>query len=110
LEPVSKKPVNIIPFRILKGLLDPMQSDLLLHYLEYGIGESDEIIRDLGGICYVPYCSVGKTNGLLPAIRIEKMEIVYEEKKKEVVRPIIGICQDEFMSDKKYQIILNPNL
>lgn len=109
-EPISKKPVNIVPLDVIKELLSPKQINYIKTFLEYGMESIDIDYDDLSGICYVPYCSVGKKNGLLPAIRVDKMKIVQSEKVNEINKPIIGICQNDFVSDKRYHIILNPNL
>lgn len=109
-EPISKKPVNIIPLDVIKELLTEEQINYIKTFLEYGMESIDTDCDDLGGLRYVPYCSVGKKNGLLPAIRVEKMKIVQGEKMNEITKPIIGICQNDFISDKRYHIILNPKL
>lgn len=109
-EPISKKPVNIVPLEVIKELLTKGQMDYIKTFLEYGMESIDLEWDELSGICYVPYCSVGKKNGLLPAIKVEKMEIIQGEKVNKITKPIIGICQNEFVSDKRYHIILNPKL
>jgi stage II sporulation protein GA (sporulation sigma-E factor processing peptidase) len=109
-EPISKKPVNIVPLDVIKELLSAQQINYIEIFLEYKMESIDIDYGDLSDICYVPYCSVGKKNGLLPAIRVEKMKIVQGEKVNEITKPIIGICQNDFVSDKRYHIILNPNL
>jgi len=109
-EPITKMPVNIVPFDVIQELLNEKQINYIKTFLEYGMECVDTDCKDLSGICYVPFCSVGKKNGLLPAIRVEKMKIVQGEKTNEIVKPIIGICQNDFVSDKRYHIILNPKL
>lgn len=109
-EPISKKPVNIVPFEVIKELLTQKQISYIKTFLEYGMEDIDVEWDELNKICYVPYCSVGKKNGLLPAIKVEKINIIHGEKVIEITKPMIGICQNEFISDKRYQIILNPKL
>lgn len=109
-EPISKKPVNIVPFDVIKDLLTQKQISYIKTFLEYETFDLNVEWDELNQICYVPYCSVGKKNGLLPAIKVEKINIIHGEKVIEVRGPMIGVCQNEFMSDKRYQIILNPKL
>jgi stage II sporulation protein GA (sporulation sigma-E factor processing peptidase) len=109
-EPISKKPVNIVPLEVVKELLTKKQMNYIRTFLEYGIESIETDWDELSGICYIPYCSVGKKNGLLPAIKVERMRIIQGEKVSEITKPIIGICQNEFVSDKRYHIILNPKL
>lgn len=109
-EPISKKPVNIIPLDAIKELLTLEQVSYIKAFLEYGIENINEEWDEISTIRYVPFCSVGKKNGLLPAIIVEKIDIIHGEKVIEITKPMIGICQNEFVSAKKYQIILNPKL
>lgn len=109
-EPISKKPVNIVPLDVIKELLTRKQINYIETFLEYGMESIDTDWDELNGLCYIPYCSVGKKNGLLPAIRVEEMKIIQGEKIIEITKPIIGICQNDFVSDKRYHIILNPKL
>jgi len=109
-EPISKKPVNIVPLGKIEDLLTSKQVDYIKSFLECETVSRDVDLEDLKGICYIPYNSVGKKNGLIPAIKADKMKIIQDQRVSEIFMPIIGICQNEFVSDKRYHIILNPKL
>lgn len=109
-EPISKKPVNIVPLGKIEDLLTSKQVDYIKSFLECETVSRDVDLEDLKGICYIPYNSVGKKNGLIPAIKADKMKIYQDQRVSEIFMPIIGICQNEFVSDKRYHIILNPKL
>lgn len=87
-EPISGKPVSIVDRETAKKLL----------------GEIN--IKD---IRYVPYKSIGKSNGVLPAIQIDKMCICHETGFW-IENPLIAISEEEISKGKEYEIILNPNL
>ncbi|WP_099468535.1 sigma-E processing peptidase SpoIIGA [Konateibacter massiliensis] len=107
-DPVSRQPVNIVPFEVIKELLTDKEAICIENFLEYKAEDIE--MEELGELYYIPYSSVGRKNGLLPAIKVEELCIVYGGSVIEVARPMIGICQNEFVSDKRYQIILNPKL
>lgn len=58
---------------------------------------------------YIPYHTVGKSAGILPVLRIDKM-CVKREKDYWIERPVIGICDEEISAGGGYQMILNPDL
>ena len=60
-------------------------------------------------IRYIPYHSIGKQEGVLPAFQLDKMCVL----KKEPVwiqAPIIGVSEEEISAGGEYEMILNPNL
>lgn len=61
------------------------------------------------GIRYIPYCSIGKKEGLLPAVKIDKMCICAQEKHW-IQEPLIGISEEESFAKGEYQMILNSDL
>ena len=60
-------------------------------------------------IRYIPYSSIGKKEGTLPAFQIDKM-CVYGDSDIWVERPLIGISEEEISAGGDYEMILNPNL
>ncbi|MEE1314815.1 MAG: sigma-E processing peptidase SpoIIGA [Faecalimonas sp.] len=87
-DPISKKPVSILDSEAAKRL----------------VGEVP-ITR----IRYVPYCSIGKKEGLLPTLKIDRMHI-YGEKECWVQEPLIGVSEEMISAEGAYEMILNPNL
>lgn len=61
------------------------------------------------GIRYLPYHSIGKENGMIPVIRIEKM-YVQGEQERWVNGPLIGICKEKVAAKGTYNMILNPDI
>lgn len=68
----------------------------------------------LGGECvknvrYIPYQSIGKKEGVLPAFQIDKM-CIHRDTECWVEAPLIGISEEEVSAGGEYEMILNPNL
>ena len=83
MDPLTKKPVSIIEKEKLNGL----------------ISEETKML-------YVPYQSVGKSNGLMKACIMEQMEvegIIYRN-------VILGLFEGKLSSNNEYHIILHPKL
>ena len=87
-DPVSGQPVSILDRNVAKELLEE---------------------KTLDGIRYIPYQTIGKTNGVLPAIQVDRM-CVHKEEICWVETPLIGISEEEFSAGGEYKMILNPNL
>ncbi len=89
------------------GLHDPLTnlpvSVLGKNKAEALFGKKIEWIR------YIPYCSIGKSQGVMPVIRITEMRILGEESRC-FERPLIGISEEHFNVGGKCDLILNPNL
>lgn len=60
-------------------------------------------------IRYIPYHTIGKQEGILPIIRIDKM-CVKGEKTQWIQAPVIGISEEKLSAEGEYQMILNPNI
>ncbi len=60
-------------------------------------------------IRYVPYHSIGRQEGMLPVIRIDKM-CVESDQMYWIQKPLIGISEEEISAGKAYQMILNPDI
>lgn len=58
---------------------------------------------------YVPYHSIGKPEGVLPVLRIDKM-CVENGRIHWIQRPLIGISEEEISSGDSYQMIVNPDI
>ncbi len=88
-DPISGKPVSLLSQELKKAL------------------EGEEHI-----LCYpIPYHSVGKANGLLPAFYADFLQIETEEGRLiRMERPLLGITKEPLSSKKEYDILLHPDL
>ena len=58
---------------------------------------------------YIPYHSIGKKEGILLAVKIDRM-CIYGENECWVEEPLIGVSEETISAEGEYQLILNPNL
>lgn len=87
-DPYTNQPVNILDRKIARTFL----------------GE-----EKMSNIHYIPYHSIGKQEGVLMAVQIERMRI-YREEEYWIEKPLLGISETMISADGEYQMILNPNL
>ena len=87
-DPISGKPVSVLDRGTMKKLM------------------GEEMLKD---IRYIPYQSIGKKSGVLPAVQIDKM-CIYQSEERWVEQPLIAICEEEISAGEDYEMILNPNL
>lgn len=60
-------------------------------------------------IRFLAYHSIGKENGMLPVIRLEKM-YVKAEQEQWVNGPFLGISEENVTAEGAYDLILNPDI
>lgn len=87
-DPLSKCPVSILDRRIAKQFLGT---------------------EKLSHIRYIPYHSIGKKEGVLPALRIDQM-CIHGERECWVYEPMIAVSEEAISVEGEYDMILNPNL
>lgn len=88
LDNVTGKPVSIVDRQVAETLF---------------AGKMPEKIR------YIPYHSIGKKEGVLPVMTVDKFRIS-EEGESWVERPLIGISGESISSDGEYRMILHPDV
>lgn len=84
IDPVSKKPVSIIYRDAVRELLD---KDMRMYY--------------------VPYHSIGKSSGILPAVTLDYMSIQREKDLQRVEHPLIAVSKEPVNKEGRYQMILH---
>lgn len=109
-DPISRKPVSIIQYQYMKPLLEEETAEFLTEFYHGNIREFNSIDKGISKILYIPYHSIGKKHGILPAIIADKLYIHTEEKTVELKNQIIGICEEPVTGKKSYQMILNPEI
>ena len=87
-DPVTNKPVSILDQKTAKAFLGNVK---------------------LRGVRYVPYHSIGKKEGVLPAVKIDRM-CVHREEDCWIQEPLIGISEEEISAGRTCTMILNPDL
>lgn len=69
-----------------------------------------DLFYTVSSISYIPYSSVGKKEGVLPAVKADRMELEKEGKKLVVDSPVIAISKEPLSKDGAYQMLLNEKL
>lgn len=87
-DPISGQPVSVLEQKIAKKLLEE---------------KKEKNFR------YVPYRTIGKSNGVLPVFYIDRM-CVQRDADYWVDTPLIGISEEIISAEGEYEMILNPNL
>ena len=87
-DPISGAPVNILDRYTARKLF------------------GEETLKD---VRYIPYQSIGKKAGVLPAIQFERMCIL-KDTECWVEKPLIAISEEAISKGGEYEMILNPNL
>lgn len=60
------------------------------------------------GIRFIPYHSIGKAEGVMPLIRLDRMEVLKREHKV-IENPYVAVCEEPVSADG-YEMILNPDI
>lgn len=111
-DPIFGKPVIIIEYSSLEGLLSYEQEKYLEKLiandkkdLDIKSKESDNI-----NVFMIPFQSIGKKKGLLPAITINKMVIKKNDEKVACENVLTAIWNGRLSRSNKYQLILHKDL
>lgn len=109
-EPISGMPVIIIE----KETLSKLIPEEILNYIEDIIGgdekeDQDGIQQYLSKIRMVPFMSIGKDNGMLVGIRVDKVKIETEDINVEKENVIVGIYNNKLTKDNKYNALIGLN-
>ena len=65
--------------------------------------------ESMNSIRYIPYRTIGKSEGVLPVFHIDKM-LVCGEKVCVVDSPLLAVSEEKVSMGGEYEMILNPNL
>lgn len=109
-EPISQKPVIVVE----KTTLSKIIPEEVLDYIEKIVGgddqEKNEMQEYLSKIRMVPFMSLGKENGMLIGIKLDKIKINTEDIRLEKENIIAGIYEKKLTKDNKYNALIGLNL
>lgn len=109
-DPITKKPVSIINIQNMEKLLE---RDMKEYLMDFYSGFKNDPYKDYENaemIKYIPFHSIGKKHGILPAVTVDKICITVDSKSIIVEKAVIGICEEPIGGGPVYQMILNPEL
>jgi len=122
-EPITRKPVVVVEYKILKDIL-PLtfqklfmctpghEIDNFISLTECGCDESslNDSVEAYKRICMIPFSSIGKENGMLIGIKPDFIEVGGDDNKKAYQNVVLGIYNNQLSPENSYQAILNPEL
>ncbi len=107
-EPITKKPVTIVEFEAIKTILPEKLRLIFYEKQEDDLNMLLEVDKK-ADIRLIPFKSLGKENGLLVGIKIDRLNI--ETTPPTIVEnAILGIANFPLSNDNFYKAILNPEL
>ncbi len=115
-DPIFNKPVIIIEYSSLMKLLNEKEKHYINGWLINVQNETEDLMNIFSNntnnirVFMIPYKSVGKKNGLLPAIKIDKIEIINGNEIICNENVLTGIWKGKFSLKNEYQIILHRDL
>lgn len=98
-------PVTIVERDIMRRLLEPAEWESLRYWTSMGGGYPERFLQ----FQLVPFHSVGKRQGVIPAIRIDQMVIHKNTGEVVIKNPVIGFSENAFSEHDTYQVILHSS-
>jgi stage II sporulation protein GA (sporulation sigma-E factor processing peptidase) len=119
-DPIYGKPVIIVEYSIFAQLLTEGQAGMLQAWIDNMEGknsssECNEWINDINNderlnIMMIPYQSIGKKKGLLPAIIINRVILRIGEEQICNDKVLTAVSMDRLSKQNKYQVILHRDM
>ncbi len=98
-------PVTIVEREVMRRLLEPAEWESLKYWGQMGSGYPERFLK----FQLVPFHSVGKRQGVIPAIRIDQMTIHKNTGEIVIKNPVIGFSEHAFSEHDTYQVILHSS-
>lgn len=83
-EPVSRRPVHVVTYEAVR-----------------------ELCESVSEVVYIPFGSVGKSNGVMPGIFLDEMEVRQGDDVKIIEKPLIAICKKTLSANGEYEMLLH---
>lgn len=111
-EPITNTPVIIVEHTLLYGTV-PKQ--ILNNIDEILLGNLENIDEEIKGkylskLKFIPFSSIGKSNGMLLGIKADKLIIKNEEETKEIDKIILAIYNKSLTKRGEYRALLGINI
>lgn len=110
-DPISQAPVIIVERESLSKIIPEKVLDYIGNIIGGDETENKQDIQEyLSKIRMVPFMSLGKENGMLVGIRLDKIKIETEDIDIQKENIIAGIYEKKFTKDNKYNALIGLNL
>ena len=109
-DPITGKPVIVIELKLIKECITTNLYEDLRKVIKLENGSYQISNENVTKIRLIPFQSIGKKRGILPAIVLDEIDI-YKESQQYNNRRVIAAVYDDTLSQKnEYQIILHKSL
>lgn len=111
-EPITNTPVIIVEHTL---LYDVLPRDILNNIDEILLGNFDNIQEEIKEkyttkLKFIPFSSIGKSNGMLLGIKADKLIIKNEDETKQIEKVILAIYNKSLTKRGEYRALLGINI
>ena len=111
-EPITNTPVIVVEHTLLYNIIPKQILNNIEEILTGNLERIDEELREkyLTKLKFIPFSSIGKTNGMLLGIKADKIIIKNEEENKEIEKVILAIYNKSLTKRGEYRALLGINM
>lgn len=103
-DPVSKSPVIVSQLDKIEPII-PNESLVEIMYMMGGDAVKGQHAHD-ARIRVIPYVSVGNTNGIMIAYKVDCVKVEYQDQIYEIENALIGFCREALSKNNKYSALI----
>lgn len=101
----NNEPVVVAEYQFMKDLFSEEEQDYLEKMLSWSCDKPNENIK----VVYIPYHSLGKSQGMLLGVYIERLRIYLGNERKETMHNLVGFYTGKISAGEEYQVILHAD-
>lgn len=111
-EPITNTPVIVVEHTLLYDIIPKQILNNIDEILSGNLESIEEELREkyLTKLKFIPFSSIGKTNGMLLGIKADKFIIRNEEESKEIEKVILAIYNKSLTKRGEYRALLGINM
>lgn len=108
-EPISGYPVIVVEKTKIEQIL-PQELNKMIQEAERGEYKNNEINKYAQKIRLIPFTSLGKQNGMLIGIRVEKIKINFKDTQNYINNVVVGIYNKKLTKENRYNALIGIEL
>lgn len=101
----NNEPVVIAEYQFMKELFSVEEQNYLEKMLNWNCDIQNENIK----VVYIPYHSLGESQGLLLGVYIEQLGIYLGNERKQIMHNLVGLYPGKISVKEEYQVILHTD-
>lgn len=99
----NNEPVVIAEYQFMKELFSIEEQEYLEKMLDWNCDIQNENIN----VVYIPYHSLGESQGLLLGVYIEQLGIYFGNERRQIMHNLVGLYTGKISVGEEYQVILH---